>query len=89
MAEKRVLSVRLGSEERDALKMICEHEGRTEQWFLAQSAKEKIQRMKRQILAEERCRNALMTYLGNGEVISSENDDMRINALMTKLGIEV
>lgn len=89
MAEKRALSVRLGSEERATLKMICEHEGRTEQWFLAQSAKEKIQRMKRQILAEERCRNALMTYLENGEVISSENDDMRIDALMNKLGIEV
>lgn len=89
MAEKRALSVRLGSEERASLKMICEHEGRTEQWFLAQSAKEKIQRMKRQILAEERCRNALMTYLKNGEVISSENDDMRIDALLNKLGIEV
>ena len=54
MAEKRALSVRLGNEDREALKMICEHEGRTEQWFLAQGAKEKIQRMKRQILAEER-----------------------------------
>ena len=89
MTEKRALSVRLGSEERATLKMICEHEGRTEQWFLAQSAKEKIQRMKRQILAEERCRNALMAYLKNGEVITTENDDMRIDALMNKLGIEV
>lgn len=89
MAEKKALSVRLGSEDRATLKMICEHEGRTEQWFLAQSAKEKIQRMKRQILAEERCRNALMTYLNNGEVISTENDDIRIDALMNKLGIEV
>jgi ribosome assembly protein YihI (activator of Der GTPase) len=88
VAEKKALSVRLGSEDRASLKMICEHEGRTEQWFLAQSAKEKIQRMKRQILAEERCRNALMTYLKNGEVISTENDDMRIDALMNKLGIE-
>ena len=89
MAEKRALSVRLGSEDREALKMICEREGRTEQWFLAQSAKEKIQRMKRQILAEERCRNALMIYLKNGEVISSEDDDIRIDALMNKLGIAV
>jgi len=89
MAEKKALSVRLGTEDRDALKMICAHEGRTEQWILAQGAKEKIQRMKRQILAEERCRNALMTYLENGVVISSEDDDMRIDALMNKLGIEV
>jgi ribosome assembly protein YihI (activator of Der GTPase) len=89
MTEKKALSVRLASEDRAALKMICEHEGRTEQWFLAQSAKEKIQRMKRQILAEERCRSALMTYLENGETISSEDDDKRIDALMNKLGIEV
>ena len=89
MAEKKALSVRLGSEDREALKMICEHEGRTEQWFLAQGAKEKIQRMKRQILAEERCRHAWMTYLENGKVISSEDDDVRIDALMNKLGIAV
>ena len=89
MSDKIALSVRLGSEDREALKMICEHEGRTEQWFLAQSAKEKINRMKRQILAEERCRNALMAYLENGEVMSSEDDDIRIDALMNKLGIAV
>lgn len=89
MAEKRALSVRLGSEEREALKMICEYEGRTEQWILAQGAKEKIHRMKRQILAEERCRIALMTYLDNGEVISSEVDDIRIDILMNRLGIAV
>jgi ribosome assembly protein YihI (activator of Der GTPase) len=69
--------------------MICEHEGRTEQWVLAQAAKEKIQRMKRQILAEERCRNALMAYLENGEVISAEDDDIRVDALLNKLGIAV
>jgi predicted DNA-binding protein len=89
MAEKRALSVRLESEDREALKMICEHEGRTEQWFLAQGAKEKIHRMKRQILAEERCRKALMAYLENGEVMSSEDDDIRIDALINKLGIAV
>ena len=89
MAGKKALSVRLNDEDREDLKMICEHEGRNEQWFLAQSAKEKIHRMKRQILAEERCRNALMIYLENGEVISSEADDKRIDALMLKLGIDV
>jgi predicted DNA-binding protein len=89
MAGKIALSVRLDNEDREDLKMICEHEGRTEQWFLAQSAKEKIQRMKRQILAEERCRTALMAYLENGGVISSEDDDKRIDALMHNLGIEV
>jgi predicted DNA-binding protein len=89
MAQKKALSVRLENQEREDLKMICEHEGRTEQWFLAQSAKEKIHRMKRQILAEERCRSALMTYLENGEVISSEDDDKRIDTLMKKLGIDI
>jgi ribosome assembly protein YihI (activator of Der GTPase) len=89
MAEKKALSVRLSNEDREDLKMICEREGRTEQWFLAQSAKEKISRMKRQIIAEERCLNALMIYLDNGEVISSEDDDIRVDALMNKLGIEV
>jgi predicted transcriptional regulator len=89
MAEKKALSVRLDNAAREDLKMICEHEGRTEQWFLAQSAKEKIQRMKRQILAEERCRTALLAYLENGEVVSSEDDDKRIDALVQNLGIEV
>lgn len=89
MAEKSALSVRLGPEDRESLKMICEREGRTEQWFLAQSAKEKISRMKRQILAEERCRSALMSYLENGVVISSEAYEARIELLLNRLGVEV
>lgn len=89
MASKKSYSVRLEEDEAADLKMICERRGRSEQWFLAQSAKEKIHRVKHQILAEERARGALMSYLDNGEVVSSGDDDVRIDALMHKLGIEV